>query len=41
MIPPHLFEIYISLLESDDCTTPKCEELYSAHTEVENISLTY
>ena len=40
MIPPHLFyEIYLSFLEQNDCTPPKCGELPeytdSAHTEVE------
>ena len=40
MIPPHLFyQIYLSFLEQNDCTPPKCGELSeytdSAHTEVE------
>ena len=43
MIPPHLFyQIYISFLEQNDCTPPKCGELSeytdSAHTEVEDLS---
>ena len=41
MIPLHLFyQIYISFLEQNDCTPPKCGELSeytdSAHTEVED-----
>ena len=44
MIPPHLFyQIYLSFLERNDCTPPKCGELSeytdSAHTEVEDPSL--
>ena len=44
MIPPHLFyQIYLSFLEQNDCTPPKCGELSeyndSAHTEVEDPSL--
>ena len=40
MIPPHLFyQIYLSFLDQNDCTPPKCGELSdytdSAHTEVE------
>ena len=40
MIPPHLFyQIYLSFLEQNDCTPPRCGELSeytdSAHTEVE------
>ena len=28
MIPPHLFyQIYLSILEQNDCTPPKCGEL--------------
>ena len=43
MIPPHLFyQIYLSFLEQNDCTSPKCGELSeytdSAHTEVEGLS---
>ena len=43
MIPPHLFyQIYLSFLEQNDCTPPKCGELSeytdSAHTEVEGLS---
>ena len=43
MIPPHLFyQIYLSFLEQNDCTPPKCGELSedtdSAHTEVEDPS---
>ena len=46
MIPPHLFyQIYISFLEQNDCTPPKCGELSeytdSAHTEVEDLSSRY
>ena len=42
MIPPHLFyQIYLSFLEQNDCTPPKCGELPeytdSAHTEVEDL----
>ena len=41
MIPPHLFyQIYLSFLEQNGCTPPKCGELSeytdSAHTEVED-----
>ena len=37
MIPPHLFyQIYLSFLEQNDCTPPKC-----AHTEVEDLSSRY
>ena len=44
MIPPHLFyQIYLSFLEQNDCTPPRCGELSdytdSAHTEVEDPSL--
>ena len=44
MIPPHLFyQIYLSFLEQNDCTPPKCGELSeytdSAHTQVEDPSL--
>ena len=44
MIPPHLFyQIYISFLEQNDCTPPKCGELSeytdSAHTQVDDPSL--
>ena len=44
MIPRHLFyQIYLSFLEQNDCTPPKCGELSeytdSAHTEVEDPSL--
>ena len=44
MIPPHLFyQIYLSFLERNDCTPPKCGELSeytdSAHTQVEDPSL--
>ena len=44
MIPPHLFyQIYLSFLEQNYCTPPKCGELSeytdSAHTEVEDPSL--
>ena len=43
MIPPHLFyQIYLSFLEQNDCTPPKCGELSeytdSDHTEVEDLS---
>ena len=43
MIPPHLFyQIYLSFLEQNDCTPPKCGKLSeyndSAHTEVEDLS---
>ena len=43
MIPPHLFyQIYLSFLEQNDCTPPKCGELSeytdSAHTQVEDLS---
>ena len=43
MIPPHLFyQIYLSFLEQNDCTPPKCGELSEytdrAHTEVEDPS---
>ena len=43
MIPSHLFyQIYLSFLEQNDCTPPKCGELSeytdSAHTEVEDLS---
>ena len=43
MIPPHLFyQIYLSFLEQNDCTPPKCGELSeytdTAHTEVEDLS---
>ena len=43
-IPPHLFyQIYLSFLEENDCTPPKCGELSdytdSAHTQVEDPSL--
>ena len=46
MIPPHLFyQIYLSFLEQNDCTTPKCGELSeyidSAHSEVEDLSSRY
>ena len=46
MIPPHLFyQIYLSFLEHNDCTPPKCGELSeytdSAHTEVEDLSSRY
>ena len=46
MIPPHLFyQIYISFLEQNDCTPPKCGELSeyidSAHTKVEDLSSRY
>ena len=46
MIPPHLFyQIYLSFLEQNDCTPPKCGELSeytdSAHTEVEDLSSRY
>ena len=46
MIPPHLFyQIYLSVLEQNDCTPPKCGELSeytdSAHTEVEDLSSRY
>ena len=42
MIPPHLFyQIYLSFLEQNDCTPPKCGELSeytdSAHTQVEDL----
>ena len=44
MIPPHLFyQKYISFLEQNDCTPPRCGELSdytdSAHTEVGDPSL--
>ena len=44
MIPPHLFyQIYLSFLEQNDCTPPRCGELSdytdSAHTQVEDPSL--
>ena len=43
MIPPHLFfQIYLPLLQQNDCTPPKCGKLSeytdSAHTEVEDLS---
>ena len=43
MIPPHLFnQIYLSFLDQNDCTPPKCGKLSeyteSAHTEVEDLS---
>ena len=44
MIPPHLFYqyLYLSFLEQNDCTPPKCGELSeytdSAHTEVGDLS---
>ena len=43
MTPPHLFyELYLSFLEQNDCTPPKCGKLSeytdSAHTEVEDLS---
>ena len=43
MIPPHRFyQKYLSFLEQNDCTPPKCSELSeytdSAHTEVEDLS---
>ena len=43
MIPSHLFyQIYLSVLEQNDCTPPKCGELSeytdSSHTEVEDLS---
>ena len=46
MIPPHLFyQIYLSFLEQNDCTPPKCgklsEYIDSAHTEVEDLSSRY
>ena len=46
MIPPHLFyQIYLSFLEQNDCTPPKCGELSeytdSARTEVEDLSSRY
>ena len=46
MIPPHLsYQIYLSFLEQNDCTPPKCGELSeytdSTHTEVENASGVY
>ena len=46
MIPSHLFyQIYLSFLEQNDCTPPKCGELSeytdSAHTEVEDLSSRY
>ena len=46
MIPPHLFyQIYLSFLEQNDCTPPKCGKLSeytdSAHTEVEDPSSRY
>ena len=38
MIPPHLFyQIYLSFLEQNYCTPPKCGEL-SESTEVEDLS---
>ena len=46
MIPPHLFYqigLYISFLEQNDCTPPRCGDLSdytdSAHTHVEDPSL--
>ena len=46
MIPPHLFyQIYLSFLEQNDCTPPKCGELSeytdSVHTEVEDLASRY
>ena len=46
MIPPHLFyQMYLSFLEQNDCTPPKCGELSeyndSAHTEVKDLSSRY
>ena len=46
MIPPHHFyQIYLSFLEQNDCTPPKCGELSeytdSAHTGVEEFSSRY
>ena len=46
MIPPHLFyQMYLSFLEQNDCTPPKCDELSeytdSAHIEVEDLSSRY
>ena len=46
MIPAQLFyQIYLSFLEQNDCTPPKCGELSeytdSAHTEVEDLSSRY
>ena len=46
MILPHLFyQVYLSFLEQNDCTPPKCDELSeytdSAHTEVEDLSSRY
>ena len=43
MIPSHLFyQMYLSFLEQNDCTPPKCGELSeytdTAHTEVEDLS---
>ena len=39
MIPPHLFyQIYLSFLEQNDCTPPRCGEL-SDYTQVEDPSL--
>ena len=42
MIPPHLFyQIYLSFLDPNDCTPPKCDKLSehtdSVHTEVEDL----
>ena len=46
MIPPHLFyQLYLSVLEQNDCAPPNCGELSeytdSAHTEVEDLSSRY
>ena len=45
MIPHLFYQIYLSFLEQNDCTPPKCGELSeytdSAHTEVEDLSLRY
>ena len=46
MIPPHLcHQIYLSFLEQNYCTPPKCVALSeytdSAHTEVEDLSSRY
>ena len=46
MIPPHLFyQIYLSFLEQNYLTPPKCGELSeytdSAHTEVKDLSSRY
>ena len=46
MTPPYLFyEIYISFVEQNDCTPPKCGELSeytdTAHTEVEDLEKIY